>query len=1055
MGKNIKSYFASLKLPIRVTVVTTFIFATLITASLAVGLQYYFTKQIATNATLSQFSILSRHASQYLQSVDERAIKIAKVLSTYPSLLEDSLSSTEVRNVFAEFMRDNPMFYAIYIGFENGDFYEVINLESSRAVRRQLNAEPEDRWVIIHISGEGEQRKREYQYYNAAFSLRVSRDEESEYNATQRPWFKQATEKEVRKTDPYMFHNLQAPGQTYSVKVENSDAVIAVDIALSSLSAFFALNKVGQNGEVYLYEPSGELVASSVKPYQAAKLPVPEPMTLTAPQQALVEQYPQLNVSNEMDWAPIDFAVSGQPRGYSIDYLNMLSAMTGIDFKYVNGYSWTELIERFKEGDIDLLQPVFKNQSNQEMGEFSEPFIELPYSLVTLPTQARIRHISELDGWSVAIPKGWSIIEVIRTHFPSIEIKEVPSTRLMLEAVKNNEVDAGLDLGLILDYTAEEYFISGLQFHPEIEFAPVEFPHELHLVVGDDKSELMALLNQAIAMMGDSYKQALEQKWLIRDTQQKSTATVPYPELIELAGKSIHKQSLQKIKLDGKPHFVYVSPVDNNPDSNEFLAITIPVNDVLGPAMEKVLLSIGVTVAFLLILTPIPWLFASPIIGPIHELRDENEKIKRRLFDQVKKPGSRIRELDDLGQSMLDMSASLKQFEEDQEALMDSFIQLIAEAIDDKSPYTAGHCERVPELAFMLAEKAEQSDLPVFRAFGFESEEQWREFKIGAWLHDCGKITTPEHVVDKGSKLETIYNRIHEIRTRFEVLLRDVELEYWQQRERFPEKEAELKAELESKQQQIRDDFEFVARMNVGGEFLSEDKKERIKAIADISWIRHLDDRIGLSPLEETRISGESPSLPVEVKLLQDKPEHLIERHHSVDYDPKLGIKMDVPHYLYNQGELYNLLIERGTLTAEDRFKINEHIISTIRMLENLPFPAELAKVPRYASTHHETMKGTGYPRKLSGDDLSIPERIMVLSDIYEALTASDRPYKKAKPVSVAIDILSKMVEDDHIDRDVFELFLTSGVFIDYAKRYLPESQLDDVDIDKYLRRET
>jgi HD-GYP domain-containing protein (c-di-GMP phosphodiesterase class II) len=160
---------------------------------------------------------------------------------------------------------------------------------------------------------------------------------------------------------------------------------------------------------------------------------------------------------------------------------------------------------------------------------------------------------------------------------------------------------------------------------------------------------------------------------------------------------------------------------------------------------------------------------------------------------------------------------------------------------------------------------------------------------------------------------------------------------------------------------------------------------------------------------------------------------------------------MDIPAHLYNQGELYNLSISRGTLTAEDRFKINEHMISTIKMLESLPFPEELKNVPRYASTHHETMKGTGYPRRLTGDQLSIPERLLAVADVFEALTASDRPYKKAKPVSEAMEILHKMVLDNHIDRDSFELFVKDKVYIRYAREFLPDEQLDHVDEEKYL----
>ena len=319
-------------------------------------------------------------------------------------------------------------------------------------------------------------------------------------------------------------------------------------------------------------------------------------------------------------------------------------------------------------------------------------------------------------------------------------------------------------------------------------------------------------------------------------------------------------------------------------------------------------------------------------------------------------------------------------------------------------------------------------------------------------MHDCGKITTPEHIIDKGTKLETIYNRIHEIRMRFEVLWRDAEIDYLQQKAEPGADTAALSRQKEEKQQQLREDFAFIANANVGGEFISEADVARLHELADITWQRYFDDQLGLSSGEISRLQEASAPLPATEHLLSDRPEHLIERMHDTDFDPQFGIKMEVPKYLYNLGELHNLAISRGTLSAEDRFKINEHIISTIKMLESLPFPEELQRVPRYASTHHETMKGTGYPRKLTGDQLSIPERIMVLADIYEALTAADRPYKKAKPVSVALDILYKMVQNDHIDVEVFELFLTSGVYLDYARRFLPETQIDEIDISQYLR---
>ena len=158
-----------------------------------------------------------------------------------------------------------------------------------------------------------------------------------------------------------------------------------------------------------------------------------------------------------------------------------------------------------------------------------------------------------------------------------------------------------------------------------------------------------------------------------------------------------------------------------------------------------------------------------------------------------------------------------------------------------------------------------------------------------------------------------------------------------------------------------------------------------------------------------------------------------------------------MPELKFNLGEVYNLSIARGTLTAEERFKINDHIVQTIVMLEQLPFPKHLKRVPEFAGGHHEKMDGTGYPRKLNKDDMSIPARIMAIADIFEALTAADRPYKAAKTLSESVKIMSFMKKDSHIDGDLFEIFLTSGVYKEYADQFLEKDQIDEVDITEYL----
>jgi HD-GYP domain-containing protein (c-di-GMP phosphodiesterase class II) len=388
-----------------------------------------------------------------------------------------------------------------------------------------------------------------------------------------------------------------------------------------------------------------------------------------------------------------------------------------------------------------------------------------------------------------------------------------------------------------------------------------------------------------------------------------------------------------------------------------------------------------------------------------------------------------------------------------QKKLLDSFIELIASAIDAKSPYTGGHCQRVPELTKMLARAACDSRAPLYRDFDL-TEDEWYELHISAWLHDCGKVTTPEYVVDKATKLETIYDRIHEIRTRFEVAKRDVEIDYLKAMLDGKGDAKKLKKERDEHLAQLDDDFAFVAECNIGGEFMAPERVERIKEIAGRTWTRTLDDRLGISQDEAKRRSQvpESP-VPVEESLLADKEEHVIHRDspHAMTEDNPFGFKLDVPEHKYNLGEIYNLCIPRGTLTAEERFKINDHMVQTIVMLEQLPFPKHLRRVPEYAGGHHETMIGTGYPRKLSKEDMSIPARIMAIADIFEALTAADRPYKAPKTLSESIRIMSFMKKDQHIDEDLFHLFLETGVYKEYAERFLKPEQIDEVDVSQYL----
>lgn len=397
-----------------------------------------------------------------------------------------------------------------------------------------------------------------------------------------------------------------------------------------------------------------------------------------------------------------------------------------------------------------------------------------------------------------------------------------------------------------------------------------------------------------------------------------------------------------------------------------------------------------------------------------------------------------------------------RQLAEAQQRLMDAMIKLLADAIDAKSPYTGGHCERVPQLAQMLLDQVVAADSGPYASFSMTEAERY-EFRVAAWLHDCGKVTSPEYVVDKATKLETLYNRIHEVRMRFEVLWRDAELAYWQGLASGADPQV-LQTALAHSQARLQDDFAFVAQANIGGEFMQDADIERLQHISQQRWQRHFDNRLGISRDEAQRYTGvPQPALPVDEPLLADRLEHRVpwgERKPPVTKgDPcnRWGFDMRLPAHASNHGELYNLSIRRGTLNDEERFKINEHIVQTIIMLSSLPFPRQMRRVPAIAGNHHEKLDGSGYPRRLGEHDLGIAERVMAIADIFEALTAADRPYKPPKTLSESVKILVFMARDRHIDGQLLALFLSSGVYRQYAEQFLRAEQIDEVDVPYWL----
>lgn len=346
--------------------------------------------------------------------------------------------------------------------------------------------------------------------------------------------------------------------------------------------------------------------------------------------------------------------------------------------------------------------------------------------------------------------------------------------------------------------------------------------------------------------------------------------------------------------------------------------------------------------------------------------------------------------------SLASVALTNRQLIDDMEELFQAFTRLIAKAIDEKSPYTGGHCRRVPELTMMIAEAVHRHQEGPLASFTMNDADR-HELNLAGWIHDCGKVATPEYVMDKSKKLETVFDRIEMVKTRFALAKSELERDTYKSISQCgnADEQQQYLDTLASQLQQLDSDLAFVINANTGGEFMKEEDQAYLETIAR----RH-----------NVTVNGES-----------------------------------VP--LLTEDEVYNLRTARGTLNKEEREIINRHMDITVEMLDTLPFPKHLSRVPEFAGGHHEKMDGTGYPKRLTREQMSVPARIMAIADIFEALTAADRPYKDAKKVSECLRIMGFMKLDNHIDPDLFDVFIKERVYEEYASAFLKPEQLDDIDL--------
>ena len=965
-------------------------------------------RDVSTKKAEQLFMEAGKRVEQEFNSQLKQALRLSRQISTLPGLAKivpDMVSEYIGYPLMIETLKIYPNLYSIFVGLKDSQFFQIIHTSGDSRIITNNKAPDTTEFIVRSISLTGNKK---YPYKETWMFLDVNQKYLGEretfkpkYDPVTRPWYQNAlaANKVAVLTKPYNFYSLQEPGITAS-RAGNDGFVVGVDITLSNLSTFLNNLNVSDGAGLLLLDEDNQILATNSQLESILKIGIPPLSKIEEVKSPLVSELRNTEVKglsriwrDYLVWS-LQWSIPGG-REYTLIVIAPISDFVGHLKSMQNRIITTLFIL------ICILFPIIFLVSRS----FSK------FLIILAQEASEIQHFNfdgHLNGKTF-------IYEFYQLSQAFLLMKETISLRTKELEVSMKKLEQIIELGIAMstEKDTDKLVETILMGAKELSLAD---GGSIYLKGENDVLDFKIVLNDSLSFM------------------QGGTSSNP----ITLPAVPIYNE-------DGSPNINNVVTAAYNSGNTISIdnAYENPDYDFSGTKKFDELNNYK-SISFLTVPLKIQ---GGAILGAlqlINAASDETGKIIpfnkeiQRFIEALSTEAAAV---------LNNRKASLYQRQ-----LFDSMIELIAGAIDTKNPTTGEHCARVPEIAMMLAKEAEETRKGPLADFRFKSSEERRAFRIGVWLHDCGKITTPEFVINKSVKLETIHNRIHEIRTRFEVMLRDLYLE--EKNSVIDGVEASLAREKrKEKERELYEDFSFIADCNIGSEFMDEEKTERLKKIAMRKWYRSFDASLGISweELERLKQTG-GRTEPGWENILSDKPEQIIpisKEQKKIFSKYKFDIKL--PDCMYNRGEMHNLSISKGTLSEEERFKINEHIIQTIIMLDKLPFSDEMSCIPHLAGTHHETLSGDGYPMKLKENELGIPERILLISDIFEALTAADRPYKKAKTLSEAIIILYELKTSGKIDPSLFDLFLTSGIYRTYGEKYLSAKQLDYVDINQFL----
>lgn len=904
---------------------------------------------------------------------------------------------------FQHALRSNPTIYSLYYGYTDGSFLQMIAVNRNPSIMQSLGAPPQTVFAFRAIYPHEQGREQTFIFLDdIGHPLGEKRELNPAYDPRQRVWYQSSQRSAtVTVSPPYQFSSIAELGMTIAHILPSTQGVFGVDVILASLEAFVAQQQLSPHAHIILATEAGSVLAAATP-------------------QGTIEQLSMLQESRD----PL------------LRFLGV-SRSDGVS------------LETFAE------EPILVSATHWQGAGAHRLKV-----LIAAPLEDFLTHLQEMQRslflvlfvvFAAAIPIIiWITSRLSRTiHLLADDAHRIEERDFGAQPEVQSFITEFTDISHAFQTMKSAFLEQASELRASQQKLQSLIVHAISI---SDRQELLALEEKILAGAIELTESDGGVIYCLTDEETLAVDVIRNDPLkIKIGGVSGKGKLSQQFPLKDANGNLY----DNNAaiyaaahkETVEVADIACEMRFDFGSirSFDK---TMNYCTKSLLI---VPLCVQSGAVMGVLQLSNARKAGEVVPFAPA---------LVELVTALASLAAAAMQNRKlllDQEKLLNGVVQLLGSAIDAKSPYTGRHCQRVPELAQMIAEAAHRDATGPLAPFTFATPEEWDEFRLGAWLHDCGKVITPEHVIDKSTKLETIYNRIHEIRMRFEVLLRDARIEKLHQ-QLDSATLATIDREMAEILAALQDDFAFIAHCNVGEHFLQPQDHQRLQQLATHPWQRFFDDQLGLSYLERQARQSSSdspPALPQTEALLANKPwQHVPRAQNDYLFDPALGFRVECPANISNTGELYNLSIPIGTLSAEERFTIQEHVMQSIRMLHGLPFPKSLKRILEYAGSHHEALDGNGYPYKLTAEEISVPARIIAVADIFEALTAADRPYKSPKKLSESLAILAKMRDQRIICPDIFALFLRDGIYQQYAKKHLLPEQVDEVDINNYLPKE-